>query len=897
MDPYHPLSATIALALLAALPAAARTIQVAPDGPVPSLAAARDAIRAMKAAGPLTEPVRVVIADGTYPLAEPLVFTGQDSGTPTCPITYEAAPGAKPVFTGGRPISGFHPGEGELWVAQVPEVASGAWYFEQLWVNGRRAVRARTPNVVRCGETCVPRYHYIAGPVGYGPDPLTGQPADLQRRAFVADPADVAPLLSLSPQQLADVNVVVYYAWESARLRPAAVDADTARVINTGPGTWKFQWLGRERYHLENYRDALDEPGEWFLDRDGTLYYWPLPDEDMTRAEVVAPVLGAFVTFAGDPSAGLVVEHLTLRGLAFRYAGYTLPSEGHSDPQAAVSIPAVIMADGARDVTIEGCEISHVGTYGVWFRRGCVDCRVRQTELHDLGAGGVKIGEAALRPDEPDRTHHIVCDNNLIHGGGRLFTGAVGVWIGQSSDNEVTHNDISDLFYTGVSVGWSWGYHDTLCHRNRTEFNHLHHLGWGVMSDMGGVYTLGLQDGASVSHNVIHDVWSYNKYGYGGLGLYNDEGSTHLTLENNLVYDVMDMTYHQHYGRENLIRNNILVNGRNYQLSVHREEPHLSCTFERNIVYFTTGQLFWQPSLGSRQLSFDHNLYWNAAGAPLNFMGLSLADWQAQGLDPHSLIADPQFVDPAHHDFRLQPTSPALQLGFKPFDYGQAGLYGDPEWIACAQALQYAPVEFAPDPPPPPPLVVADGFEQYPVGASPLHAQVHVEGQGDAIAVTAETAASGKQCLKLTDAEGLQHDFNPHLVYTPGYEEGVCTCEFDLRLEEGAELWHEFRDWSQPNYTVGPRLQIRGGEVLAAGRPLLTVPLGQWLHVKIEAPLGAQATGAWALAVTLPGEPPQEFAELPCLTDGWNRVTWIGFVSSATRKSVLYLDNVGISVR
>jgi hypothetical protein len=918
------LALCVILCLIAACGALAAPVYVAPqgddawsgslpkpnavrtDGPLASLPGARDAVRALKAKGPLAEPVRVVIADGTYVLAEPVQFTPADSGTAECPISYEAAPGAKPVFVGGRVVSGFRKGEGALWVAHIPEVAEGKWYFEQLWVNGRRAVRARTPNVVRCGETCVPRYHYIAGPVGYGIDPLTGREADLQNRAFLADPKDIAPLLKLTPQQLADTNVVVYYAWESARLRPAAVDADTARVVTTGPGTWKFQWLGRERYHLENYREALDEPGEWLLDRDGTLTYWPLPDEDMRKAEVVAPVLSDFVHFTGDPQAGLAVEHITLKGLAFRYAGYSLPSEGHTDGQAAVTVPAAIMADGARNVAIEGCEIGHVGTYGVWFRRGCSDCRVQQTEIHDMGAGGVKIGEAFIQANEADRTHHIVCDNNLIDGGGRLFTGAVGVWVGQSSDNQVTHNDISDLFYTGVSVGWSWGYADTICKRNRTEFNHLHHLGWGVMSDMGGVYTLGIQDGASVSNNVIHDVWSYNKYGYAGLGLYNDEGSTHITMENNLVYDTLDMTYHQHYGKENVIRNNILVNGRNSQVSVHREEPHLSSTFENNIVCFTTGKLFWQPALGSRQLSFDRNLYWRVGlearpttegGEPFDFMGLSLADWQAKGLDVHSVIEDPQFVNVANHDFRLKPTSPALKLGFKPFDYTQAGLYGDAEWVARAHGLKYAPVEFAPDPPPPPPLAVAEDFEQYPVGAQPLNAQLNVEGQGDSIAVTDETAASGKQCLKLTDAEGLKYSFDPHLVYTPDYREGVCTVEFDVRADEGAELWHEYRDWSVNPYTIGPRVQIKGGQLLAADKPLLPVPTGEWFRLAVSVPLGPQADDTWTLTVTLPNEPPQEFADLPAITPGWKHLTWIGFVSNATTKTAIYLDNLKISVK
>jgi hypothetical protein len=278
-------------------------------------------------------------------------------------------------------------------------------------------------------------------------------------------------------------------------------------------------------------------------------------------------------------------------------------------------------------------------------------------------------------------------------------------------------------------------------------------------------------------------------------------------------------------------------------------------------------------------------------------MGLSFPDWQAKGLDVHSVIEDPQFVNVANHDFRLKPTSPALKLGFKPFDYTQAGLYGDAEWVARAHGLKYAPVEFAPDPPPPPPLAVAEDFEQYPVGAQPLNAQLNVEGQGDSIAVTDETAASGKQCLKLTDAEGLKYSFDPHLVYTPDYREGVCTVEFDVRADEGAELWHEYRDWSVNPYTIGPRVQIKGGQLLAADKPLLPVPTGEWFRLAVSVPLGPQADDTWTLTVTLPNEPPQEFADLPAITPGWKHLTWIGFVSNATTKTAIYLDNLKISVK
>jgi hypothetical protein len=154
-------AALLACGLIASVQAAlsaADTIEVhvAPTGddaadgsrakPVASLIGARDAVRRLRAAGN-TGPVRVVAADGTYRLAEPLVLMPEDGGTAEAPVRYEAAPGARPVFSGGRVITGFRPAEDGLWVAEIPEVAAGQWYFEQLWVDGRRAQRAKAPTI------------------------------------------------------------------------------------------------------------------------------------------------------------------------------------------------------------------------------------------------------------------------------------------------------------------------------------------------------------------------------------------------------------------------------------------------------------------------------------------------------------------------------------------------------------------------------------------------------------------------------------------------------------------------------------------------------------------------------------------------------------------------------
>jgi hypothetical protein len=168
-------------------------------------------------------------------------------------------------------------------------------------------------------------------------------------------------------------------------------------------------------------------------------------------------------------------------------------------------------------------------------------------------------------------------------------------------------------------------------------------------------------------------------------------------MENNLVYNTKTGGFHQHYGRENIIRNNIFAFSMEGQLQRSRVEPHLSFTFSNNIVYWNGGTLLssnWKDA----NVKMESNLYWDASGATPKFLDLDFAAWQASGKDANSIVADPKFVDPMHFDFHLQADSPAAKIGFKPFDYAKAGVYGDEPWVKEAASVTYPPVRFAPAP-------------------------------------------------------------------------------------------------------------------------------------------------------------------------------------------------------
>ena len=630
------------------------------DGPLVTLVGARDKIRTLKSAKAIDEPVEVVVADGMYSMRQPLLLTEADSGTESCPVIYRAAKGAHPVFNGGRRITGYTKDSDGLWTVRIPEVAAGKWYFEQLFINGRRAQRARTPNE---------GYFKIADV-----KETFNESEKRTVQTVTAYPGDLDALFALNERQLRDVNFMVYHKWDNTRRFIYSVDQQTNTIITTGKKMKSWNpWTKDKRYHLENYRAALDVPGEWFLSREGVLYYKPLAGEKIDSVEVIAPVLERFIHLRGENDP---VRQIRFDGLGFRYAQKLMGPEGFEAQQAAASVEAVVMADYAEHIRIENCSFEHFDCYGVWFRRGCKHNTIRKCFIHDFGAGGVRFGDMKMPEKEPDQTGHNICDNTIIYSGGHIYPCAVGVWIGHSGDNQITHNEIADLRYTGVSVGWRWGYAHSPAKRNKIEYNHIHHIGQGILSDMGGVYTLGPSEGTTVSNNVIHDVSSYS---YGGWGLYTDEGSTGITMENNLVYNVKTGGFHQHYGKENVIRNNIFAFSRDYQVQATRVEEHLSFRFENNIVYYKQGVCLQGP-WDRVNIEMDNNCYWKTAG-PVVLPGKTLEKWRELGRDKNSIIADPKFKNAEKYDFRLGKDSPALKIGFRPFDYSKAGVYGDPKWV------------------------------------------------------------------------------------------------------------------------------------------------------------------------------------------------------------------------
>jgi hypothetical protein len=644
-----------------------------PDKPLATLNAAAAKARDYRKDNQPAIPVEIIALSGDYFMMQPLILTTDDSGTPASPLVFKAEAGTKAVFRGGIQISGFEKVDEKLWRAFIPQVAWYDSYFEQLYVNGRRAVRAKSPNdgffrVKNVTETVLEK--------GEGRSP------ELAVQKVELDNTDTASFASFSKQDFQDALIVFYHNWDNTRKRVTGFSKEASSVYIAGEGMKPWNPINnKSRYLVENFKAALDAPGEWFLERDGYLWYIPLEGETIENTTFHIPVIREFISIQGDPSSGKKVENVKFENLVFEVAGYKTPPDGNEPAQAAAPVDAVVTLDFADNIEFRDCEIAHTGTYAFWFRRACSNCIVYQCYMHDLGAGGVKIGETIIRPDADEITNKITVDNNIIRDAGHIFPCAVGIIIFNASDNKLIHNEIADLRYSGISVGWVWGYAQSPSKRNLIAFNHIHHLGWGELCDMGGVYTLGASEGTVVANNNIHHVYSFD---YGGWGLYTDEGSYGIIMENNLVYTCKNSGFHQHYGKENIIRNNIFAFNIRSQLQATRIEEHRSLSFTNNIIYLDRGTLL-SSNWHKFNLFADKNVYWDTRAKDIKFGDISFADWKKSGKDIHSIIADPLFVNPATFDFHLKNNSVAKRIGFVPFDYSEAGVYGSDKWKNLAK--------------------------------------------------------------------------------------------------------------------------------------------------------------------------------------------------------------------
>ena len=643
--------------------------------------------------GSTREPLTVKVKPGVYFLPETLRLGEGDSG-----LAFVAEKEGTAVFSGGRTLGAFRDTGKGWWEAD----ANGLKDIQQLYVNGRMALPATSPNE---------GYYYVK------------DAADGCKDAFTADAADIAPLKGLSKAELARVRVPLYQSWDMGVSVLTNFDA-AANALAVSPGCTRpilFWNKFRPRFKLQNLRAALDAPGEWFQDGDRILYV-PRKGETPESSVAVAAVTEKLLDIEG-------ATNVTFRGIAFAHARLQVDGRGFFNCQAQIRLPAAVETHDSSGLVFDRCRFSQLGPHALWLARGTDDSRVTHCLFEDLGAGGVYVGSTEYdKANLKAYANRILVRDNIIREGGRIADGAHGVWLGHTADVTVEHNEIADFHYTGIASGWRWGYAPTPTRRIRIAWNHVHHIGNGILSDMAAIYTLGEHEGSAIVGNRIHDVWCYGQAGRGGRGIYTDEGSAHITIASNLVYNISSGQITQHYGKDNLFVNNIFAFSRGTgEMIYHAKiEKHHSFTFDHNIIIWEGAREAvhsWDGYDAKRALTdvtFDRNLWWRIDGdaAADEFNHVSYAEWKALGADPHGKVADPKFVDAKNLNFDLRSDSPACEMGFVPWDWRAAGVTGEPEWKALAKRDYYAEPKV-----PAAPLYVPKAKER-PIAAT-LHVATH----------------------------------------------------------------------------------------------------------------------------------------------------------------------------
>ncbi|MDX9867275.1 MAG: right-handed parallel beta-helix repeat-containing protein [Kiritimatiellia bacterium] len=916
------LLSALATLLLAGCATPVQTVFVAPDGsdanpgtkgrPFATLPRALSSARDLRKAELLSGPVTVYLRGGTYAVREPIVFTPDDSGTSNAPLTVASYPGEQAVLSGGVRLGGTWtrtPGK-PYWQLEVPRARENGWVFYSLFVNGRSRERARFPN---WGEK-------VLRAEGREPG---GDP----RQALRYFAGDVNPDWS-NPT---DIDVVLLCSWTPTihRIREIAPERRAVRFFSAHVRPVDA-WERNFRYYLSNVFEALDQPGEWYLNRrTGTLYYYPLPGEELNAAEVVAPVLRSrMVTFEGDPEGGRFIGHLHFRGLAFRHLDGDMDKHNGVYRQGHMFLTSAVVARGLRHASFERCEFAQLGEYALELADGCRDVTVRQCHLWDLGAGALQLGvtdlgtllgkqkpEAGSRKpgaapsasdlaDNPRFVTGLVVDNCCIHRLGTIWHGCYGIVNRFASCSRITHNEIYDTHWDaiGLDARWSWK-GEKFSSGTVVAYNHLHHLGLRYHTDAAGIYQFGPLD-THIHHNLIHDTVAY-PYICGFAGIYLDEQSRGAVVENNLVYNNEWFAYFQHKGTDNLFRNNIGAFARdgflgrgslNETWKTNYLEASRNLYISSNAVAIRSG---WQPGL--RPPVLTRNLYHTLATNTLTFAGKGFAAWQAEGHDTGSVIADPGCRDPAAFDFTLGPDAPARRLtGFTPFDaeIRKAGLYGDGAWRATASR----------HPARTPSAVWSEedfrklgnafrlDFNLMKPGDMPDVFRV-TDQKGAGFAVTREVAGTaGGHCLKASDKPGLSQSFYPYMHLAPrALKSGRVTFSFALRQPErgAASCIVEFRGAGQTG--TGPSIAVgRDGAIRANGKPAGTLAPGAWTRFEIAFTLGANRTDGYTLGIRGPGG--EKTLSLPFGKKTFEQVGWLGVILPDNADGCLYLDAIALTV-
>ena len=519
-----------------------------------SVASAQQAVRSKT--GSMSGDIVVNLAGGRYAMPAPLVLTEQDSGRNGFTVRWQAASGAAPVFSGGQQVSGWTPaGKPGLWKANIGAQPG----FRQLYVNDERAVRARTP---------------------FKPQGFTLSSTGYNTTAAAA---------LAGYKNVDQIEFSYRILWSYSRCPVASASGNTVTMAQPCFSNARSSpyLLNNQPEWLENAYEFLDQPGEWYFDASGavgdgpnTLYYQPKPGESLTgpgAVGVVVPRTETLLKVEGNGAANRV-QNLEVSGVTFAETAWQQPntSEGFAEEQANLRLvgpnathwiydgqikpPAAVNISYASNILFSGNRVLRTGSAGLTVDRASNNIKVIGNEVSDVSANGIQIGDVTPEDQRPqnfeDRMNTILVSNNYVHDVAREFKGGVGIFAGFIDGLTLENNEVGNVPYTGISVGWGWGYLDaggrgngskaggepsnivrvttpTIARNTKIIGNYVHDF-MAAGADGGAVYTLGAQPDSQERDN-FYDGGSDKSP---SAGIYFDNGTSGYVATNNVVANV-----------------------------------------------------------------------------------------------------------------------------------------------------------------------------------------------------------------------------------------------------------------------------------------------------------------------------------------------------------------------
>lgn len=660
------------------------------DGPFATLERARDAVRELK--NGKRADIVVLVRGGTYQLTSTVVFSLEDSAVGDSTITYAAYSGETPVFSSGKEIQGWEKVTGEL--PGLPEAAQGKLLvantsdrFFTLYDAEGMLPRAQSERFVPLGGSSNNELHFPRGRLRNWPN-------------------------------VADVDILVRptRAWMMNVLPLVSVDEDAGIARTAIPATYGMRKYG---CWVENVLEELDQPGEWVLNtKEGKVYLWP-----RSKSPAVAPQLIELIRVEGEIDKegpkDTPVRNLCFRGLTFKHAErYTLTHDDaglQHDWDMLDKENAMVRLRGTKNCVVEQCHLLHGGSGAIRVDLHGIENEISGNHIEHMGGGGILL--CGYGPGTKDVNKNNLIYNNHIHHVGAIYWHSPGIYVCQSGENRVANNLIHHTNYTAIIVSGivirffaepdkresvrtiRWHEIGKLpknltpddvrpylhTRKNLIELNEIHHA-MQILGDGNGIYIRGAGPGNVIRRNYVHHlVAETNSQG----AIRTDGGQMDTLITENLIYKCKSqgMTLKLNNRFENNIVADVIAPRGTYLKIV--EGPMKGASNKRNIFYSSLADCTFisEPGGGSgrvgedrrgrvaarmKDIDSDHNIYF--CKADRNQSESVLKKLQNDGVDTNSLAVDPMFVDPDNGDFRLKPSSPALELGFLPLDMSMIGL-------------------------------------------------------------------------------------------------------------------------------------------------------------------------------------------------------------------------------